>query len=90
MNNEVINAYVKVFYEGNEVLEPLEDFLNRNSMGYGFDDYKDLKNAGYSILIPANLYDKDGNLLSPEDIANVKSNMELVVSKNGIEDEKSI
>lgn len=90
MNNEVINAYVKVFYEGNEVLEPLEDFLDRNSMGYGFDDYKDLKNAGYSILIPANLYDKDGNLLSPEDIANVKSNMELVVSKNGIEDEKSI
>lgn len=90
MNNKVINAYVKVFYEGNEVLEPLEDFLDRNSMGYGFDDYKDLKNAGYSILIPANLYDKDGNLLSPEDIANVKSNMELVVSKNGIEDEKSI
>lgn len=90
MNNEIINAYVKVFYEGNEVLEPLEDFLDRNSMGYGFDDYKDLKNAGYSILIPANLYDKNGNLLSPEDIANVKSNMELVVSKNGIEDEKSI
>lgn len=90
MNNEVINAYVKVFYEGNEVLEPLEDFLDRNSMGYGFDDYKDLKNAGYSILIPTNLYDKDGNLLSPEDISNVKSNMELVVSKNEIEDEKSI
>lgn len=90
MNNEVINAYVKVFYEGNEILEPLEDFLDRNSMSYGFDDYKDLKNAGYSILIPTNLYDKDGNLLSPEDIANVKSNMELVVSKNEIEDEKSI
>lgn len=90
MNNEIINAYVKVFYEGNEVLEPLEDFLDRNSMGYGFDDYKDLKNAGYSILIPTNLYDKDGNLLSPEDIANVKSNMEFVVSKNEIEDEKSI
>lgn len=90
MNNEVINAYVKVFYDGNEVLEPLEDFLDRKSMGYGFDDYKDLKNAGYSILIPTNLYDKDGNLLSPEDIANIKSNMELVVSKNGIEDEKSI
>lgn len=88
MSREIINAYVKVFYEENEVLEPLEDFLDRNSMGYGFDNYKDLRNAGYSILIPANLYDKDGNLLSSEDVSNIKSNMEIVASKENIENEE--
>lgn len=89
MSNEVINAYVKVFYEGNEVLEPLEDFLDRNSIGYGFDNYKDLRNNGYSILIPKNLYNKSGELLSLEDISKVKSNMEILPANDKLnENEK--
>lgn len=69
--NIIPNAYVKVYTNDRARLMPLEDYLDSRSYSIGFDNYEELKEAGYSISIPA-LYDKEGNVLSEEEANVVK------------------
>lgn len=54
------DAYVSVcFGENNPRLIPLEDYLDIEAGKYGFNNYEELKKAGYSLEIPT-LLNKDG------------------------------
>lgn len=52
MSAEKKNKFVKVYVGDRLTTMPLEDYLEIQATRFGFDSYKELREAGYAIDIP--------------------------------------
>lgn len=75
-NSKVQETYVKMARGEKTYLIPLVDYLDQQAYKYGFYSYKDLRDEGYSIDLPA-LYNKDFMQISESDMAQIMKELEM-------------